>query len=77
MTHYVLPETAARLDYDKDTKGLYVAMDVRVLEDFKLKTVNDHERFTIAKTVMVSESPLVNLDYDDEGKLVGVEILLP
>lgn len=76
MTHYVLPETDARIDYDKESKGLYVAVNgPRVLDDFKL-----HARkapFTIAKTVTVNDDPLVNLDFDEAGALVGVEVLLP
>jgi uncharacterized protein YuzE len=76
MTHYVLPETDARLDYDKKTKGLYVAVTgPQVLKDFV--PASDGEKFTIAKTTTVNESPVVNLDYDEDGKLVGVEILLP
>lgn len=76
MTHYVLPETDARLEYDKDTKGLYVAVvGPRVLKDFV--PANGGGKFTIARTVTVNEVPLVNLDYDDAGNLVGVEVLLP
>jgi len=76
MTHLVLPETDARVDYDKKTKGLYVAINgPQVLEDFKLKS--GREKFTIARTETVNNNPLVNLDYDEAGALVGVEVLLP
>lgn len=76
MTHYVLPETDARLDYDKKVRGLYVAVaGPRVLKDFV--PAGDGEKVIVSRTVTANESPLVNLDYDDKGNLVGVEMLLP
>ena len=70
MTHYVLPDTTARLDFDKRTRALYVAVAS------KLKAAADGGEGVVAKTVTVNHSPMVNLDYDENGKLVGVEILL-
>lgn len=61
MTYYVLPETKARIDYDKNVRGLYVSMPGR----------------DVAETVTVNDNPVVNLDYDTDGRLLGVEILLP
>jgi hypothetical protein len=77
MTHYVLPETNARLDYDKDSKGLYIAFDVRVLEDFKLTSAAEREKFHITKTITYSEDPVINMDVDKDGKCLGIEVLLP
>lgn len=65
MTHYVLPETKARIDYDKNVRGLYVSVSER------------HGDGSATETVTVNDSPLVNLDYDQDGRLLGVEILLP
>lgn len=65
MTHYVLPETKARIEYDKNVRGLYVSMSER------------HRDGNAVETVTVNDSPLVNLDYDQDGSLLGIEILLP
>lgn len=76
MTHYVLPETDARLDYDKDSKSLYVAVaGPRVLEDFT--PPGGGAKVVVARRGTWSESPLINIDYDDKDDIVGIEILLP
>lgn len=65
MIHYVLPETKARIEYDKDVRGLYVSV------------AGPNAAGSAAKTVTANDDPLVNLDYDSAGRLIGVEILLP
>lgn len=65
MTHYVLPETNARLEYDKNVRGLYVTMS------------GVAQAGSVAETVTANDNPLVNLDFDADGQLVGVEVLLP
>lgn len=65
MTHYVLPETDARPDYDKKTRAVYVSVSGPLAEG------------AVSSTVAVNFEPLVHLDYDAGGKLLGVEVLLP
>lgn len=65
MTHYVLPETKTRIRYDKEVRGLYVYISGLIAEG------------SVADTMTMSDSPLVNFDYNADGSLIGVEILLP
>lgn len=74
MTHYVLPNTPARLDYDKETRSLYVAVSgPEVLDDFKLKP--GARENIVDRTLQAAAN--VNIDFDADGNVVGVEVLLP
>jgi hypothetical protein len=77
MTFYNLPETDVVIEYDKDARALYIAFDVKVLDDFKLATAKDEEKFHIDRTLTLCESPTINVDEDVDGNCLGIEVLLP
>lgn len=79
MTFYNLPETDAVIEYDKDAKSLYIALDRQVLDDFKALTAAERGRqgFHVARTVTYCHEPLINADFDSEGNMLGIEVLLP
>jgi uncharacterized protein YuzE len=54
--------------FDEKAQACYITVDPRHGED----------RTGIAsRTVMLSEHPMINADYREDGSLYGIEILLP
>ena len=59
MIRFSPSDEAPEVTYDPEAGAFYI----------------DIHNVLVAKTVTVSESPLVNLDYDMNGDLVGIEVL--
>jgi len=58
-----LEEAPAEISYDRKYGSLYVYVDLRVKNKYK----------SVKKTEHVSDN--VNLDFDAEGNLIGIEVL--
>lgn len=64
MTHIVVPSAPVRIDYDKDTKVLYISVGASAAGN------------SLARKTVVHDAPEVILDHSETGELIGVEIRL-